>query len=65
MEKKAGIKWYSVYNQKGEHQASYDQFFADAKSWAIDCARHVAGYVCECGIQREETVVYNALDKRK
>ena len=65
MQRQSGVKWYSVYNQKGEHQASYDQFFSEAKNWAMDCARHVAGYVCECGVQLEDRVIFDALEKSK
>jgi hypothetical protein len=65
MEKTPGLKWYSVYNQKGDHQASYDQSFKDAYGWAMDCARHIGGYICDCGLGKEETVVFNALNKSK
>jgi hypothetical protein len=64
MEKKSGIKWYSVYSQNGDHQASYDQYFNDAYSWALDCARHIGGYICECGPDQEERVIFNALRKK-
>lgn len=59
-----GTKWYSVYSQKGEHQASYDQSFKDSYGWALDCARHVGGYICECGVDKEEEVVFNTLKKQ-
>jgi hypothetical protein len=63
MQKKSGIKWYSVYNQKGEHQASYDQYFTDAYVWAMDCAKHIGGYICECEVGQEEKTIFNALKK--
>jgi hypothetical protein len=37
--------------------------FQDAYSWALDCARHVGGYVCEAGIDKEETVVFESSKK--
>jgi len=52
-------RWYSVYNQKGDHQASYDQSLPDAYGWALDCARHVGGYVCECSPNQPEEIIFN------
>ena len=59
MKQKPGISWYTVYNQKGDFQASYDMCFREAYVWALDCAKHIGGYVCECGDGREEMIVFN------
>jgi hypothetical protein len=58
MKQKPGLSWYTVYSSKGEHQASYDKCFADAYVWAMDCAKHIGGYICECFPNEEEKVVF-------
>lgn len=60
-----GISWYSVYNHKGDHQASYDKCFEDAYSWAVDCAKHIGGYVCEAGKDQEEKVIFESIPNKK
>jgi len=58
MKQQPGLSWYTVYNQKGEHQASYDKCFADAYVWAVDCAKHIGGYIVECAKGGDEKIVF-------
>lgn len=60
---KPGISWYNVYNSKGDHQAAYDMCFTDAYSWALDCAKHIGGYICEAGVNKEETIIFESSKK--
>lgn len=64
MKQNPGISWYTVYNSKGAFQASYDMCFRDAYVWAVDCAKHIGGYICECGPDKEETIIFNTVPKK-